>query len=216
VSHPAEHSSHAAHVESPAVRPGPDRIVLVRHGATEWSTNGRHTGRTDLALTAAGRDQARAAAPLLQTVLDRPDPVVFSSPLQRARETASLMLPGCDPVVADSLAEFDYGSYEGLTTPQIFDRDPTWNLFRGGCPGGETALQVTARVDGFIAKVERMATGRLVVVFTHGHLSRILAVRLLELPTESAAAFYNETASVGVIDARRDRFVLVGWNRQAT
>jgi probable phosphoglycerate mutase len=189
---------------------------VVRHGATEWSTIGRHTGRTDLELTAQGRAQALAVAPLLESVIDQPDPLVFTSPLRRAAATAALALPQYEATVADSLVEFDYGAYEGLTTPQIFDRDAGWNLFRHGSPGGETANQVVARCDSFIAKLERMAVGRVVVAFTHGHLSRILAMRLLQLPTESAAALYNETASVGVMDARRDRFVLVGWNRQAT
>ena len=193
----------------------------MRHGATEWSTIGRHTGRTDLALTAEGRMQATAVAPLVRSVIesalgDDEEPLVFTSPLQRAADTAELALPQYPAVVADSLIEFDYGRYEGLTTPQIFDLDPQWNMFRDGCPGGETAHQVTARCDSFIAKLERMANGRVVVAFTHGHLSRILTTRLLQLPTESAAAFYNETAAVAVMDSRRDRFVLVGWNRQAT
>lgn len=193
----------------------------MRHGATEWSTIGRHTGRTDLALTAEGRMQATAVTPLLQSVIesalgDQAEPLVFTSPLQRASDTAELALPQYPAVVADSLIEFDYGRYEGLTTPQIFELDPQWSMFRDGCPGGETAHQVTARCDSFIAKLERMATGRVVVAFTHGHLSRILTTRLLQLPTESAAAFYNETAAVAVMDSRRDRFVLVGWNRQAT
>jgi probable phosphoglycerate mutase len=194
----------------------PARIVLVRHGATEWSTIGRHTGRTDLALTAAGEAQALAVAPLLASVINQPNPVVFTSPLQRAAATAALALPQYEAITTDSLVEFDYGIYEGLTTPEIFARDPEWNLFRQGCPGGETGAQVTARCDSFIAKIERMAAGRVVVAFTHGHFSRILAMRLLQLPTDSAAALYNETASIGVMDARRDRFVLVGWNRQAT
>ena len=165
--------------------------------------------------------QATAVAPLVRSVIesalgDDAEPLVFTSPLQRAADTAELALPQHSAVVADSLIEFDYGRYEGLTTPQIFELDPQWNMFRDGCPGGETAHQVTARCDSFIAKLERMATGRVVVAFTHGHLSRILTTRLLRLPTESAAAFYNETAAVAVMDSRRDRFVLVGWNRQAT
>lgn len=213
MSHPAEQSSTTA---SDALPVGPIRIIVVRHGATEWSTIGRHTGRTDVELTAEGEAQARAVSPLLASVIGQADPVVFTSPLRRAAVTASLALPRYEATVADSLVEFDYGAYEGLTTPQIFERDPQWHLFRQGCPGGETANQVVARCDSFIAKLERMATGRVVVAFTHGHLSRILAMRLLQLPTESAAALYNETASVGVMDSRRDRFVLVGWNRQAT
>jgi broad specificity phosphatase PhoE len=141
---------------------------------------------------------------------------VFTSPLRRAADTAALVLPRHEAVVAEALLEVDYGMYEGLTTAQIFEQNPGWVLFRDGCPGGENINQVVARCDSFIAKLERMAVGRTVVVFSHGHLSRLLTTRLLQLPVESAAAFYNETASVGVFDARRDRFVLVGWNRQAT
>lgn len=163
-----------------------------------------------------GVTQSRAAGPmiesLLSTLCDGSEPLVFTSPLQRARHTASIALPRADVTVADALAEFDYGQYEGLTSTEILERDPEWDLFSTGCPGGESPHQVAARCDSFIAKLERTAAGRAVVAFTHGHLSRILTVRLLGLPVGAAAALWNETASVGVINVHRGRFVLVGWN----
>lgn len=190
-------------------------IVLVRHGATEWSENGRHTGRTDLALIERGRHQATAVGPVIRALLAGADPLVFTSPLRRARDTAHLALPDHEPELVDALLEYDYGQYEGLTSTEILQRDPNWNLFTSGCPGGEAPQQVAARCDAFGAKLERTAQGRPVVAFTHGHLSRILTARLLALPASAGAALYNETASVGVINVHRGRFVLVGWNIQA-
>jgi len=199
----------------------PIAVILVRHGATEWSANGRHTGRTDIELTDDGRLQAEALQPLLaHLIAERSpggvvDPVVFTSGLRRARHTADEAMPGAEPEETHLLLEVDYGRYEGLRIDEIRTHEPDWNVFANGAPGGESVAAVMARCDSFIAKLERMAVGRVVVAFTHGHLSRILSMRLLQLPTDSAAALYNETASVGVMDARRDRFVLVGWNRQA-
>jgi probable phosphoglycerate mutase len=94
-------------------------------------------------------------------------------------------------------------------------RQPGWSLFTDGCPGGESVTSITARCDSFIAKIERMASGRPVVAFTHGHLSRALAARLLDVPVQAASGFYNETATVGVFDHRRGALVLTGWNLTA-
>ncbi len=190
-------------------------ILLVRHGATEWSANGRHTGRTDIALTEVGMRQAQATAPLLDFWLDGDTPVVYTSPLARAAETASLALPQYPAERVDALAEYDYGRYEGLTSSEILALDPDWNLFTGGCPGGESIGQVTARCEAFIAKLERTAVGRTVVAFTHGHFSRILTTRLLGLEPLTAASLWNDTATVAAINLHRGRLVLVGWNMRS-
>ncbi len=190
------------------------RIILVRHGATEWSAIGRHTGRTDIPLSELGRREASALGPIVRRLAGT-DALVFTSPLRRAMDTAAVVMPDVEPQVVDALAEFDYGNYEGLTNEEISEQVPNWNLFTDGCPGGESVRQAGARCDAFAAKLERMAVDRTVVAFTHGHLSRILTARLLELPSETGIAFYNDTATVSVLTARRGRYVLTGWNRAA-
>ena len=112
---------------------GPELILLVRHGATEWSENGRHTGRTDLPLIGKGRRQADRLPPLLATLSEGALPLVFTSPLQRSAETARRGVPGVEATVVDALAEYDYGAYEGLTAAQIDDQQPGWDLFEDGC-----------------------------------------------------------------------------------
>lgn len=192
--------------------PLPSLILLVRHGATEWSVTGRHTGRTDLPLTELGVQQAIDAGHVVRHWLDGSDPVVFTSPLQRASHTARLALPDHPAEEVPALMEYDYGNYEGLTTSEIYERDPDWDLFSTGCPGGENILQVGARCDSVIAKMERLAAGRVVVAFTHGHLSRILTARLVGVPASAAGGLWNDTASVAAINLHRGRLVLVGWN----
>ena len=190
-------------------------ILLVRHGATEWSVSGRHTGRADLPLSEAGIDQAVSAGELIGRILAGRSAMVFSSPLQRAQHTAALAMPHNEVTISDALAEYDYGQYEGLTATEIIERHPGWNLFLDGCPGGESLTQVTARCDSFIAKLERTAARRAVVAFTHGHLSRILTCRLLGLAPVDGRLFENDTASVATIVPKRGQLVLDGWNRRA-
>jgi len=192
--------------------PTPSLILLVRHGATEWSVSGQHTGRTDIPLTPTGEDQARRAADVIQHWLAGEEPVVYTSPLVRAARTAELALPHHPAEAVPALMEYDYGNYEGLTTSQIYEQDPDWDLFGAGCPGGENILQVSARCDAFAAKLERTAAGRAVVAFTHGHLSRILTARMLGIPASAAGGLWNDTASVAAINLHRGRLVLVGWN----
>ncbi len=194
------------------VLPLPSLVLLVRHGATEWSVSGRHTGRTDLPLTELGVAQATGVRPVIERLLEGAKPIVFTSPLQRAKQTAALALPGEQASHVDALMELDYGAYEGLKTSQILARDPQWNLFTGGCPSGERPEQFEARCDSFVELLQRSASGRAVVAFTHGHLSRVLTARLLGLPVTTAAALFNETASVSVINVHRGRWALVGWN----
>jgi broad specificity phosphatase PhoE len=190
----------------------PSLVLLVRHGATAWSLSGQHTGRTDVPLTGLGETQATAVGRVISRLLEGAQPVVFASPLRRARDTARLAMPAVSPTIDPALMEVDYGQYEGLTSSEILERDPTWNLFTGGCPGGEAPEAITARCDEFAARVTAAAADRAVVAFTHGHLSRILTARLLDLPIGTAAGLWNETASVGVINVHRGRWVLVGWN----
>jgi probable phosphoglycerate mutase len=194
---------------------GPSLILLVRHGATEWSENGRHTGRTDLPLIDKGRLQAGRLPPLLATLSEGALPVVFTSPLERAEETARRGVPGVDAIVVDALVEYDYGEYEGMTAAEIDARHPGWNLFVDGCPGGESLHQVVARCDAFIAKLERTAVGRAAIVFTHGHLSRILTTRLVGLQPQAGAVLQNDAASVGIISDKRGQYVITGWNIRA-
>ena len=187
--------------------------MLVRHGETEWSARGSHTGRTDIPMTPEGQTQARRLRESLAAVLrTRPDPVVFTSPLQRASETAQIALPEHPAEETHLLRELDYGDYEGMTADEIRARVPGWNLFADGAPGGESLPAASARCDSFIAKLERVAAERTVVAFSHGHFSRILTMRLLGLPVAAAALLHSDTASIGLLDHRRDRLVLTGWN----
>ena len=195
--------------------PDPSLVLLVRHGATEWSAQGRHTGRTDLPLTEAGRRQCGQLAPLVRRLIESRSlpPVVFTSGLRRANETAALTLPDHPAEETHMLLEVDYGDYEGLTNEQIVEHQPGWSVFTDGARGGESVAAISARCDSFIAKIERVAVGRPVVAFTHGHLSRFLTARLLGLAPASGVVFFNDTATVGVIESRRGALVLTGWNR---
>lgn len=193
----------------------PSRVILVRHGATEWSQRGRHTGRTDVPLTDAGRAECRNLRSVLDTVVGAGDlgaPLAFTSSLSRAGDTAAIVLPSIEAEQTDLLLEVDYGQFEGLTSAEIAAIDPTWNLFTDGCPGGESITAVSARCDSFIAKMERMAAGRTVVAFTHGHLSRVLTARALGHPSIVGSSLHNDTATIAVIDERRGTPVLTAWN----
>ena len=172
------------------------RLLLLRHGQTEWSRSGRHTGRTDLALTEEGRQQAvSAASALAELKLD--DPLVISSPRQRAVVTAELA--GLDVAeTSELLAEWDYGDYEGLTTPQIRAQVPDWLVWTHGSPGGESLADVTARADRAVAlALEHMAT-RDVVFVGHGHFSRAVMTRWMELPITDGIRISMAAASISV------------------
>ncbi|TEA08067.1 Phosphoserine phosphatase 1 [Mycobacteroides salmoniphilum] len=171
-------------------------MLLLRHGETEWSKIGRHTGRTDLDLTEIGRAQAVAAREVLAN-LDLNDPVVLSSPRRRAIQTAELA--GLNVAEAwDDLAEWDYGDYEGLTTPQIRENDPGWLVWTYGCPGGESVAQVQARADRVIATISADLTQRDVLLVGHGHFSRALMTRWIDLPLEEGTRLGMATASIAV------------------
>ncbi|MGL5441099.1 acid phosphatase [Mycobacteroides stephanolepidis] len=173
-----------------------NRMLLLRHGETEWSKIGRHTGRTDLDLTEIGRAQAVAAREVLAN-LDLNDPVVVSSPRRRAIQTAELAGLTID-ATDEELAEWDYGDYEGLTTPQIRENDPGWLVWTHDCPGGESVAQVQARADRVIAKIAAELTQRDVLLVGHGHFSRALMTRWIDLPLEEGTRLGMATASIAV------------------
>jgi broad specificity phosphatase PhoE len=179
------------------------RIVLVRHGQTEWSAAGKHTSTTDLPLTDAGR-RAATALPLR----DRSFALVLTSPRRRARETCELA--GLSGDVDADLAEFDYGEYEGLTTKEIRELRPWWSLWRDGCPGGESVLDVGARVDRVISRV-LWADGD-VALFAHGHVLRVLGARWLGLPASAGALLGLDTAAVCELGFERETRVIWKWN----
>lgn len=184
-------------------------IWLVRHGETEWSLSGQHTSSTDLPLTPEGELQAAAIGRLLA---GRPFEGVLSSPKRRALDTARLAGFHERAKVTESLLEFDYGEYEGLTTRQIWEARPDWQLFRDGCPGGETPAQVQARVDAFLAEVGSI--GGNVLLFGHGHCFRSIAARFLGLPIRAAAQLRLDAGSVSILANDRDGPTLVMWNRR--
>lgn len=172
------------------------RLLLLRHGETEWSKSGQHTSRTDLELTNAGRAQAkRAGQALAELKLD--DPVVISSPRQRALATAQLAGLTVDEV-SPLLAEWDYGSYEGLTTVQIQESEPDWLVWTHGCPDGESVAQVSDRADAAVALALAHMESRDVLFVSHGHFSRAVITRWVELPLVEGSRFGMTTASIAV------------------
>jgi broad specificity phosphatase PhoE len=182
-------------------------VWLVRHAETEWSRSGRHTGRTDVPLTDAGRERARE---LGARVGGREFALVLVSPLERARETARLAGLGDPCQVREDLLEWDYGDYEGITTPEIREERPDWYLWRDGVPNGETADEVGARCDRVIDEV--LSTDGDVALFAHGHILRALAARWLEEPVSFGGRLYLSTGSVGVLGFEREVRVVRLWN----
>lgn len=194
----------------PGSVPGGSRLWLVRHGETEWSASHRHTGRTDLPLTEAGQAQALALAHLLSGI----DPVlVVSSPRARARALRTAQLAGIavDRVDPDA-AEWDYGSYEGLTSAQIHDTDPSWTIWQGSTPGGESAEDIRARADRVLASVLPYLRTGPVMIFGHGHMNRALAVRWLGMPISAGGMLALDTAAPCLLGEEHGRPALVHWN----
>lgn len=184
-------------------------IWLVRHGETEWSISGQHTGSTDIPLTPEGRLQATAIGKLLA---GRRFDHVFSSPMLRAQETARLAGFGNRIRVHEGLLEYDYGEFEGLTTDQIWQTHPGWQLFRDGCPGGETPEQMAKRVDALIEELRELGGNSL--LFGHGHCFRSLAVRFLDLPIRNATNLLLDAGTISIASDGRDGPALVLWNRR--
>jgi broad specificity phosphatase PhoE len=183
------------------------RFVVVRHGETEWSLSGRHTSRTDLPLTEHGRERA---AELPSALSQFSFGLVLCSPLRRARETCAIAGFEDRAVIDDELREWDYGSYEGLTTPEIHERDPGWVLWRDGCPGGESPAQIGARADRVLARVAE-ADGD-VLAFAHGHILRVLAARWISLDVAVGACVALSAGAVSVLGHERETQVIERWN----
>jgi probable phosphoglycerate mutase len=184
-------------------------VVLVRHGETEWSRDGRHTGRTDVPLTEDGRREAEALGASLRR---RRFDLLLTSPLSRALETCRLAGLGDVAVRCDDLVEWDYGAYEGRTTADIRQERPGWSLWRDGAPGGETAADVGARVDRVIAKLRSVEGDA--AVFAHGHVLRVLAARWLCLEPASGRLFALDTATISVLGYERETAVIRLWNER--
>jgi probable phosphoglycerate mutase len=182
-------------------------VWLIRHGETEWSRSGQHTGLTDLPLTESGRRAARALAPVLAR---ESFAVALTSPLQRARETCKLAGLGDSAQVDPDLVEWDYGKYEGLTTAEIRERAPGWLLFTDGAPGGERPEDVGRRVDRVIARAR--ATPGNVTMFAHGHVLRVLAARWLGWPVAAGQHFLLDTGTVNVLSAYHEAPAIRHWN----
>ncbi|PBC01504.1 histidine phosphatase family protein [Mesorhizobium sp. WSM3860] len=186
-------------------------IYLVRHGETEWSASGKHTGRTDIPLTAKGEEAARGVADRLK---DQTFQAVWSSPSQRAFDTCRLAGFGERALNKADLQEWDYGAYEGVTTKEILAGRPGWQLFRDGCPGGEAAADVGARADAIVAEI-RTAAGN-VLIFSSSHFLRVLAARWIGLPPEGGEHFVLDTASLSVLGYEHDLTepVVRRWNQK--
>ncbi|HSC44018.1 MAG TPA: histidine phosphatase family protein [Candidatus Binatia bacterium] len=183
------------------------KVYLLRHGETEWSLNGRHTGVTDIPLTENGRKLARQ----LQPILAREKFVmVLTSPLQRARDTCELAGLGTLASVDRDLMEWNYGEYEGLTTEQIRQTRPDWSVFRDGCPGGESPLQVSVRADRIVSRVRAMDGN--VALFSHGHILRVLAARWINLSASYGENFLLDTATLNVLGYYRESPAFKIWN----
>jgi broad specificity phosphatase PhoE len=195
-------------------------LILLRHGQTEWSKAGKHTGRTDIPLTTQGAASAAALAPMLAK---RPIAAVFTSPAQRAVWTAELAdLEGAGgryPVTQDpDLWEWDYGGYEGMTTPEIQEQRPGWYLWRDGViPGdaghpGESVESVGERTDRVLARAAPFLRDGDVVLVAHGHVLRVLTARFLGLPPDGGRMFRLDTGTVNSLCTEHEEPVIATWN----
>jgi probable phosphoglycerate mutase len=184
-----------------------DEVWLVRHAETEWSRTGRHTGRTDIPLTDIGRDVAWG--PLRARLDGHAFALVLCSPLTRARDTARLAGLECSGL-RDDLLEWDYGEYEGITTPEIREQRPSWYLWRDGAPGGESPDDVAARCDRVIA--EARAVDGDVALVAHGHILRALSARWVEEPVAFGGRLHLGTGSISVLGYEREVACIKLWN----
>jgi probable phosphoglycerate mutase len=187
-------------------------LVLIRHGETEWSRTGRHTGRTDVELTEAGRDQAVAAGEVVRRAIGDVTPsLVISSPRRRALHTAELA--GFVPTtITEDAGEWDYGDLEGLTSAQIQQTYPGWSIWSGPVPGGEDRQSVTTRFDRLLSLVTQHAGAGPVLVFSHGHASRCLAARWLTEPVATGQHYWLGTGAVSTLGNEHGRPVILRWN----
>lgn len=185
-----------------------DILILIRHGETEWSRSGQHTSTTDITLTEAGRE---AASALEQMLTPWTFSHVISSPRQRARDTARLALPNFDGVeVTEEIAEWAYGELEGKKTAEIRASRPEWDMWTGGCPGGESPSHVTTRLDALLQRVETYEGT--VGIVAHGHILRALAARYIGADVSLGRNLYLDTASISVLSTHRNDPVILRWN----
>ena len=186
-----------------------NRLFVIRHGATEWSRSGQHTGHTDIPLLPEGEAQARATGALLA---EHQFALVLTSPLQRARRTCELVGLGAEAEVEPNLIEWDYGDYEGITSAQIHDTVPGWTVWTGAVPGGETIAQVAARAD---AVIERALTAEGdSIVFAHGHILRLLTARWCQLDPVEGRRFVLDPATLCVLGWEHQSRAILQWNNR--
>jgi broad specificity phosphatase PhoE len=186
------------------------QLYLIRHGETAWSLSGAHTGRTDLPLTERGEQRARALGGFLK---GRAFSLVLTSPLTRARETCRLAGYGASALIDENLREWDYGDYEGRSTPDIQKDRPGWNLWADGVVKGESVEQVGERAQRVIDRA--LGAGGECALFAHGHILRILTAVWLGLEADSGRLFGLDTATVSILGWERDRRVIRMWNRSS-
>jgi broad specificity phosphatase PhoE len=185
----------------------PREVWLVRHAETAWSRDRKHTGRTDVPLTADGRRHAEA---LRAVLAPRTFALVLSSPLSRAWETAQLAGLGEQAQARDELLEWDYGDYEGRTTKEIRAARPDWYLWRDGCPGGESPADVQPRCDRLLPEI--LAADGDVALVAHGHILRAIGARWMELPVEVGGRLALDTGALCVLGFEREVRVVRRWN----
>lgn len=190
-----------------APQPVERQLWLVRHGSTDWAESGRHTGRTDIPLNETGREQA---VTLGERVRGHAFALVLTSPLARASDTARLAGFGDVAIVDDDLREWDYGDVEGMRTEEIRERQPGWTIWRGPWPGGETIEAVATRADRVLARVRNVDGD--VLVFSHGHLLRVLAARWLGLEPTGGRMLALSTATISLLGWEREAPVIERWN----
>lgn len=183
------------------------QIYVIRHGETEWSLSGQHTGVTDIPLTENGRHLAK----LLHPVLAKESfALVLTSPLQRAKETCKLSGLGDQAEVDSNLTEWNYGDYEGITSEQIHEKNPGWLIFTDGAPGGETPEQVGERADHVIKRVRAVKED--IALFAHGHILRVLVARWIDLPATAGRNFLLDTGTLNILSFYRGFPAVKTWN----
>lgn len=183
------------------------QIILCRHGETAWSLSGKHTSFTDIPLTKKGEAQAKELGEKLKKFSFD---IIYTSPLIRAHNTCLLAHLPMPHILEPNAVEWNYGIYEGLTTPEIWERKPKWNVFFEGAPKGETPDQVESRADLLIEKWE--AQGKNVLLFSHAHFLRVLGTRWIGLPTKDARLFGLSVGSISVLSWERNQKIIQSWN----
>jgi broad specificity phosphatase PhoE len=187
------------------------QIYLVRHGETAWSISGQHTGLTDIPLTENGENNAKRLAERLRDINFA---AVYSSQLLRAKQTCELAGFGSVVQLEPDLCEWNYGNYEGLTSAEILKKQPGWSVFRDGCPGGESIEDISVRAGRVVSRLKKVTEGK-VLLFSHGHMLRVLAARWLVLPAEEGSLFTLAPTSISILgyEHNLDEPVIRLWNQ---